>query len=118
MAAEIIVVAPDVAFRHSLVFVLESGGFAVLSYGSIETAFASPQVRDARCAVVDEEAIDSWQSARGLFEGFARPVVLLVSFLRAAPEAPPVRCLAKPFLGMPLLEAVQQAIAENSGPAT
>lgn len=117
-AAEVIVVAPDEAFRHSLVFVLESGDFSVLPYGSLAAGFASHQVHDAQCAVVDEEAIDSWVSARLLFKSFARPVILLANPLRATPEAPFVTCLVKPFLGKPLLEAVQQAVTGDFGPTT
>lgn len=117
-AAGIIVVAPDAAFRHSLVFVLESGGFRALPHDSLEAAFTRQRAHDAQCAVVDEEAIDSWLFARRLFNGFAKPVILLASLPGVPPEAPFVTCLVKPFLGKPLLDAVQLAIDGNHGPAT
>ena len=108
--AEVIVVTPDVAFGHSLIFVLESDGVRVLSYGALDSAFTAPQARDVVCAVVDEEAIYDWQYAQKLFRSFARPVILLADQFGASPGVPLVRCLAKPFLGEPLLQAVQDAI--------
>lgn len=118
MAAELIVVAPDVAFRHSLVFILESAGFRVVSHGSLVSAFASLQARHVQCAVVDEEAVDDWLSARRLFSSFARPVIVLVDRVREMPETPIIRYLAKPFLGEPLVDAVQEAIGWISDPDT
>jgi len=109
--AEVIVVAPDVAFRHSLIFVLESGGFRALSCDSLEAAFTSSQAHGVGCAVVDDEAIRSWQYAQKLFGSFACPVVLLVGHSRISPDVSFVRCLAKPFLGEPLLQAVQEVVA-------
>jgi len=117
-SAEIIVVTPDAAFGHSIIFVLESGGFRVLSYGSLDMAFTWAQARDVGCAVVDEEAILDRHHAQKLFRSFARPVILLVDHFRESPGVPLVRCLTKPFLGEPLLEAVQDAIAGNSAPDT
>lgn len=106
--AEVIVVASDAAFRHSLVFVLESGGFRVLSDGALG-ALASPRSLGAGCAVIDEEAIPDRKQARQLFRTFARPVILLVERSRNSPSGA-VRYLTKPFLGEPLLQAVHEAI--------
>jgi hypothetical protein len=112
--AQVIVVTPDVAFRHSLTFVLESGGVAVLSYDALGPAFGSPQAHHVGCAVVDDEAIHDWQDARELFTNFRRPVILLMDQYREPQEVPYARCLAKPFLGEPLLQAVQDAIVGKS----
>ena len=109
-AAGVIVVAPDLAFRRSLVFVMESGGFRVMSYGSLDAAFTLAQAHDASCAVVDEDSIRDWQYAQKLFGTFARPVVLLVDHFRVLPNMHSVRRLTKPFLGEPLLQAIQEAI--------
>lgn len=111
---QVIVVTPDVTFRHSLTFVLESGGVGVLSYGALDPAFGSPQARDADCAVVDDEAIHDWQYAQALFASFRHPVILLTDQYRSPQEVPYARCLAKPFLGEPLLQAVQDAIVGKS----
>ncbi len=112
--AQVIVVTPDAAFRHSLTFVLESGGVAVLAYGALDPAFGSPQARHAGCAVVDDEAVHDWRYAQELFRSFERPVVLLMDQYRAPRDVRYARCLAKPFLGEPLLQAVQAAIAGES----
>lgn len=109
--AQVIVVTPDAAFRHSLSFVLESGGVGVFSYGALDPAFGSRQARDAGCAVVDDQAIHDWQYAQELFRNFEHPVILLMDQFRVSRDVPYARCLAKPFLGEPLLQAVQDAIA-------
>lgn len=111
---QVIVVTPDAAFRHSLTFVLQSGGVAVLSYGALGPAFGSPQAHHVGCAVVDDEAIHDWQYAQELFTSFRHPVILLIDQYRSPQEVPYARCLAKPFLGEPLLQAVQDAIADES----
>jgi FixJ family two-component response regulator len=108
--AQVIVVTPDVAFMHSLTFVLESGGVRVLSYGALDPAFGSTQARHVGCAVVDDEAINDWQYAQELFRSFRNPVILLVDQYCPPLDVPYARCLAKPFLGEPLIQAVQEAI--------
>lgn len=112
--AQVIVVTPDVAFMHSLTFVLESGGVRVLSYGTLDPAFGSAQARHVGCAVVDDEAIHDWQYAQELFRSFRHPVILLMDQYCPPLDVPYARCLAKPFLGEPLLQAVQDAIAGES----
>jgi hypothetical protein len=109
--AQIIVVTPDVSFMHSLTFVLESGGVGVLSYDALDPAFRSPQARHVGCAVVDDEAISDWQYAEDLFRSFRHPVILLMDQYCPPRDVPYARCLAKPFLGEPLLEAVHDAIS-------
>lgn len=107
-ANEVIVVAPDAAFRHSLVFVLESGAFRVSPFAGINEAFASTGPDGFLCAVVDEDAVDDWAYARAQFERFGRPVVLLVgSHLKFA--VGPEKLVAKPLLGEALLQAVHEA---------
>jgi hypothetical protein len=90
---------------------LESDGYKVDAYSYAVDAFASTSADEAVCAVVDDNAIDEWSKAHDQFHRFARPVILLVSLFRTAPELPHIRPLMKPFLGEPLLEAVRNAVA-------
>ena len=111
LSATVLVAAPDAAFRRSLVFALESDGFAVHAHGQATDAFASDQARDAVCAVIDDDAVGDWALASRQFDQFGRPVILLVGFVRAVPVLPFARLVMKPFLGEPLIEAVRNAIA-------
>jgi len=109
---DVVVVAPNAALRHSIVFVLESGGYRVTSFSRIEPALSSSQPGSVACMVVDEEAIADWRGAKEHFADVAKPVVLLVNSLSAAADLPFATCLLKPFLGEPLLRAVQSVIGE------
>jgi FixJ family two-component response regulator len=109
-SAIILLAAPDAAFRHSLVFALESDGFAVHAHGQAADAFESDAARDAACAVIDDDAVSEWALASRQFERFGRPVVLLVGSLRTVPVLPFVHLVTKPFLGEPLIEAVRNAV--------
>lgn len=106
----VLVAAPDAGFRHSLAFALASGGFDAKAHAQAAEAFASRHAWEAACAVIDDDAVADWRLAPVQFRQFGRPVILLVSFLHAAPALPLVRPLAKPFLGEPLIEAVRNAI--------
>jgi FixJ family two-component response regulator len=110
-SAIILLAAPDAAFRHSLVFALESDGFAVHAHGQATNAFASGPARDAVCAVIDDDSVGEWALASRQFEQFGRPVILLVGSHRAVPVLPFVHLVTKPFLGEPLIEAVRNAVA-------
>lgn len=107
----ILVAAPDTGLRHSLAFALESDGYKASAYPYAADAFASENADEAVCAVIDDDAIEDWHKAHDQVRLFARPVILLVSIFRTAPELPLVRPLIKPFLGEPLLEAVRNAVA-------
>jgi len=113
-SAIILLAAPDAAFRHSLVFALESDGFAVHAHGQATDAFESDPARAAACAVIDDDAVSEWALASRQFEQFRRPVVLLVGSLRTVPVLPFAHLVTKPFLGEPLLQAVQDAIVGRS----
>ncbi|MGN6469658.1 MAG: hypothetical protein ACTHLC_08760 [Rhizobiaceae bacterium] len=110
-SSTILVAAPNAAFRHSLVFALESDGFTVDAHAEATDAFASNGARDAACAVVDDDAVADWTLVSGQIDRFGRPVILLVGFLQTAPALPFARFLMKPFLGEPLLKAVRDAVA-------
>lgn len=110
---EVLVVAADADFRHSIAFALESGGFKVALHRYVEEALKSPDARDAACTVVDDDAIDDWKLAREQFYSFAKPVILLVGPFRSVPNFPIARYVTKPFLGEPLIEAVSNVIARR-----
>lgn len=116
--AEILVVAPDAAFSRSIAFALESAGFRVSLHRFVDEAFLSPHALGAACAVVDDDAIDDWKSVRQQFERFAKPVILLVSLFRSAPDFPVAGYVTKPFLGEPLIDAVWNVIAGRPQSAT
>jgi FixJ family two-component response regulator len=110
-SATILVAAPDRAFRRSLVFALESGGFTVDAHAGATDAFASGSALHAACAVVDDGAVSDWNLASRQFDHFGRPVILLVGFLHQIPVLPFARPLMKPFLGEPLVKAVRDAVS-------
>jgi FixJ family two-component response regulator len=110
-SATILVAAPDRAFRRSLVFALESGGFTVDAHAGATDAFASGSALHAACAVVDDGAVSDWNLASRQFDHFSRPVILLVGFLHQIPVLPFARPLMKPFLGEPLVKAVRDAVS-------
>ena len=107
----VLAVIPDRDFRHSVVFALGTEGFAVDSCGDLTEALASLHVDAAACIIVDDKAIDDWRTAADQFSLFAKPVILLISFLRPIPELSQVTFVTKPFLGAPLIEAVRHAVA-------
>lgn len=107
----VIIAAPDEALRRSLEFALESGGFEVDAHLYATGAFASRCANDAACAVIDDRAVNDWRMAPEQFRRFAKPIILLVSFFRPAPQLPGVTLVTKPFLGEPLIEAVRNAVA-------
>jgi len=109
-AIHVIVVAPDKDFRRSLEFALETEGFAVDSHPTISRAFSTEQAEEADCAVVDDAAIGDWHAAEKDFHSFGRPIVLLLTKFRAAPRLPLTVALAKPFLGIPLIEAIREIV--------
>lgn len=115
MAGQIVLVAaPNAAFRRSLVFVLASEHLLTDAHRYAAGAFASPAARRAVCAVIDDEAVESWKDASAQFEQFAKPIILLVDLVGKVPDAPLLRQLVKPFLGEPLIRTVRDAIAGAS----
>ena len=107
----VLVAAPNAAFRRSVVFVLASEHLETDVHRYATGAFASPVARQAVCAVIDDEAVESWEDAPAQFEHFAKPIMLLVDLVGKGPDAPLLRQLVKPFLGEPLVKTVRDAIA-------
>jgi|SRR5690606_25137148 len=110
----VLVAAPDAGLRRSIEFALASGRFKTDAHGYATSAFASSYANQAVCAVLDDEAIEDWRKAPAQFVDFARPIILLVSPFRLAPDAPLLTVLRKPFLGEPLISAVRDAVAATS----
>ena len=110
----VLVAAPDAGLRHSIEFALASGGFRTDSHRYATPAFASACAHRAVCAVLDDEAIESWIEAPVQFRQFARPIILLVSLFRKVPDFTALTILRKPFLGEPLIMAVRDAVAGAS----
>ena len=110
-AALILVVAPDMDFRRSLEFALETDGFTVESHPQIEAAFASPRAGRAACAVVDDSAVTDWKAMATAIRLFGKPLILLQDRVRAIPDLPLTTALTMPFLGAPLTDAVRRAMA-------
>jgi FixJ family two-component response regulator len=108
----VLVVAPDRDLRRSVEFVLEAEQFSVESYAHLFAAVASSTATTSNCAVVDEEAIlnqrsSGWQALARL----DKPVVLLVDQLQTFPDLAGLQVLAKPLLGVRLIEMVGSAMA-------
>lgn len=110
----VLVAAPDAGLRHSIEFALAIGRFRADSHCYATPAFASRYANQAVCAVLDDEAIESWVEAPVQFEHFARPIILLVSLFRKVPDFTALTILRKPFLGEPLIMAVRDAVAGAS----
>ncbi len=109
----VLVAAPDGAFRRSLQFALESAGFATDGSPHATGAFASKAAGQSVCAVIDDRAIDDWKRAPEQFTRFGKPVVLVTDLIDGRAALPNVTVVIKPFLGEPLIEAVNNAIAGN-----
>ena len=74
----IMVIATDGAFRRSLKFALEAEKLIVDAHDGLEAARRSRLIRDAVCAVVDEDALGDRGVAMAALQRFAKPVILLV----------------------------------------
>ncbi len=107
----VLVAAPDAGLRHSIEFALASGWFRTDSHCYATPAFASPYANRAVCAVLDDEAIESWIEAPVQFRQFAKPIILLAGLFRKVPDLTALTILRKPFLGEPLILAVRDAVA-------
>ena len=109
----VLVAAPDGAYRRSLQFALESAGFATDGSPNLTGAFASEAAGQSICAVIDDRAIDDWRQAPQDFSRFGKPVVLIADQIDGRAAMPNVTVVIKPFLGEPLIEAVNNAIART-----
>jgi hypothetical protein len=107
----VLVAAPDEAYRRSLQFALESAGFVTDGSPLATGAFASRAAEESVCAVIDDRAIDDWRRASQDFTRFGKPVVLIADLLDGRAAMPNVSVVIKPFLGEPLIEAVNNAIS-------
>lgn len=114
----ILVAAPDEGLRRSLEFALESEGFLVEAHAYAAGALASDLAGVAACAVFDDRSVVDWHLLPQQINQFSRPIVLLISLFRRAPDLPRTTIVAKPFLGKPLIVAVRDAIEADIGETT
>lgn len=106
-SSQVVVVVPDYGLRRSLEFALEVEGFAVLAFDEVNAAIASPSAGEARCIVVDEEALLNDPSAIAAVRQFHKPVLLLVDRSRPGPDTTDVRVFRKPVIGNALIRAIK-----------
>lgn len=111
---DVLVVAPDAELRRSIAFALEAEGLCIASRPDLPDA-AEPAFWDARCSVVDEDAVEAAPDGWRRLAALTQPQVLLVDRL-AVPEACAAVALRKPLLGRGLVEAVLAAIALRENP--
>lgn len=117
--ANIAVIAPDAAFRHSLGFMLEVEGCQVALLesmaGLIEKIERLAGIANGGgigfdCFVVDEEALTGEGPGLADLRRHDRPVILLVARIRSIPGASEAVLVEKPMLGGVLVDAVRTAV--------
>ena len=106
-----LLVAPDDTVRRSLEFVIQAEGIVVDSHAYLVSAMDSPLLKEADCAVVDEDAVCPQKVALRYLKKLPWPVVLLAEQperLDAFSQSAPVHILAKPLAGGILLETLRR----------
>lgn len=106
----ILVVVPDAPIRQSILFVLETEGFGIVSLEQLPEPAASDPGFD--CAVVDEDAIRALPGGWKRLRGTGLPLVLLVDRLEDG-AVDGVRSVRKPLLGSALVEAIRAALGDS-----
>ncbi len=108
--ARVLVVVPDAPIRQSILFVLETEGFAIVSLEQLPEPAASDPGFD--CAVVDEDAIRALPGWWKRLRGTGLPLVLLVDTLGDG-AVDGARSVRKPLLGSALVEAIRTALGDG-----
>ena len=106
-----LLVAPDDTVRRSLEFVIQAEGIVVDSHAYLASAVDSPLLKEADCAVVDEDAVHTLQAALEYLHRLPWPVILLAEQPErhdAISRLVPVHILAKPLAGGILLETLRR----------
>lgn len=112
-STQILVVAPDLGLRKSLEFALEVEHFSVWPFESLLSALESADGTNAKCVIVDEEALLGDPFAMEALRRFNKPVLLLIDRSRPVPESRGLWLLRKPVLGNALIRAVRLTAAAN-----
>jgi len=109
----ILVVAPDLSFRRSLAFLLETEGCRVDLSDLLPPASAFSGRYD--CIVIDHRLLPPGASgAKGPVDG--PPLVLLASRIEEMTARGFDRVVEKPLLGRTLVDAVRAAVREGEPP--
>lgn len=100
----IVVVAPDVDFRRSLCFALQTEGYMVKAFSNLFAAM--DEIGEARCSLVDAKVLRSeaaiWKSL-----GRARnKTILLTSGIRSVQKFGAAAELITPFTGSDLVKTL------------
>lgn len=104
----IIIVAPDLGLRQSLMFALEVEGFKVNAYEKWKEGHIPKN--SIVCLIVDEQALTANKSARRYLANVNRTVILLTSGLTGPiVKIPGVTTLMKPFNSPELLNLIGNA---------
>jgi diketogulonate reductase-like aldo/keto reductase len=105
-----LLVAQDEMARRSLEFVIQAEGIFVDSHQLLSSAMKSPFLKEADCAVVDEDAVNTPQAALKYLNRLPTPIILLAerperhdAILRAVP----IHILAKPLPGGILIDTLR-----------
>jgi len=112
----ILVVAPDIGFRRSLAFMMETEGFRVVTLDAL-AGVAELGEGGARfaCAVIDDAALPGGFGPAMLeLERLVWPVVLLATRIDRMPVDWRYGLVEKPLLGGSLVDAVTAAIAAST----
>jgi CheY-like chemotaxis protein len=107
----ILVVVPDDDLRRSIIFALESEGFALSVASQLPALSDYPQLSAVDCIVVDENAIDVRGGGWERLGSLGRPAILLIDALRDIPPEFAQTAVMKPLLGSCLVDAVTNSVA-------
>lgn len=110
------VIATDGAFRRSLKFALEAENLTVDAHDGLASARRSRLIRDAVCAVVDEDALGDRGAARASLQRFAKPVILLVDRPPGCVAHDEMAILVKPLQWDALLRTVRDMTRDAPPP--
>lgn len=106
-----LIIAQDEMARRSLEFVIQAEGISVDSHAYLSSAVASPFLKDADCAVVDEDAVHVPPAALEHLHQLPWPIILLAEQPErhdAISRSVPVHILAKPLPGGILIETLRK----------
>jgi hypothetical protein len=106
-----LLVAQDEMARRSLEFVMQAEGIFVDAHALLSSAIESPLLKEADCAVVDEDAVSSPQAALEHLHQLPWPIILLAERPErhdAISRSVQVHILAKPLPGGILIETLRK----------
>jgi FixJ family two-component response regulator len=124
-AQQVVIVEDDPGMRQALRRLLRLAGYAPLAYESAEAFMDDGGAAAATCLILDVRlpGISGFELRERLTarDGRAVPVIFVTAYdepetRQHATRAGAVACLAKPFAGRDLIDAVMQAHGESPPP--